>query len=387
MRILHIIDSGGLYGAEAIVLNLMEVHKRMGHHPMLLSLGDLRVGPKGIEVEAENRGFETYSLRFRNGLNLNGSMKILHYAWDLGAQIIHSHGYKGDILLGIIPQRCRKIPVVTTLHGWTSTRLFSKIRIYEWMDALFITRLDKIAVVSSAMRDHRRLRMLGIRPAVIHNGIPLLDFEPGIFRRQCLEVAKSCENKFKIIFVGRLSPEKGVNDLIRAIAKIVSRGINACLVLVGEGSEKSSLRRLAVENGLSDRVHFVGYREKAYQLFPYFDLFVLPSYAEGLPITLLEAMQSGVPVVATNVGEIPRVLDFGEYGEIVEPGNPERLANAIEKVCRNREEAMAKASAAKVRVLEEYSVEKMANQYLEIYKDLISKRGKITEPRGVRRIE
>jgi hypothetical protein len=80
------------------------------------------------------------------------------------------------------------------------------------VDALTTENLDGVVEVSSAMREHHRLRMLGVRPVVIHSGMPLLDFEPGIFPRQCLKLAKSCENKFKIIFVGRLSPEKRVNN-------------------------------------------------------------------------------------------------------------------------------------------------------------------------------
>ena len=93
-----------------------------------------------------------------------------------------------------------------------------------------------------------------------------------------------------------------------------------------------------------------------------------------MPITLLEAMQAGVPLVATTVGEIPKVLDGGRYGRLVSPGDSEKLANAITAVFVNREEAKAKALAAQEMVLKEYSVERMADQYIEVYTNLICKR-------------
>ena len=378
MKILHVIDSDGLYGAEAVLLNLMEPQKRMGLHPSLLSIGATGIHSKVIEIEATKRGLECSPLRFQNGFNLRGSRKILQHAITSGADIVHSHGYKGDILLGIIPRRLRKVPVITTQHGWTSTSFFSKMRLYEWIDTLLMKNLDGVVVVSSAMQNHPRLRMLGIRPVVINNGLPCLNFELDAFLKECPEVAKDCQNKFKIISVGRLSHEKGVSILIHAVAGLLSRNIDICLVLVGEGSEGFSLQDLAKNKGLSDRVHFVGYREKAYQLFPYFDLFVLPSYTEGLPITLLEAMQAGVPIVATRVGEVPKVLDEGRYGRIVPPGDPEELMKGILEVYENRDQAKKKALLARDRVLAEYGVEKMATKYLDLYRSVLSGTGVCT---------
>src|SRR4030042_1785419 len=101
MRILHAIDSDGLYGAEMVLLCLMESQKQMGLHPMLLSLGDTAVGPKEIDIEAKERGLNVFPLRFQKGLNIKGAFKILELAWSLESQIIHSHGYKANILLGI----------------------------------------------------------------------------------------------------------------------------------------------------------------------------------------------------------------------------------------------------------------------------------------------
>jgi len=376
MRILHVIDSDGLYGAEIVLLCLMESQKQMGLHPMLLSLGDRAVGPKEIDIEARERGLNVFPLRFQKGLNIKGAFKILELARSLESQIIHSHGYKANILLGILPRKLRRLPVITTLHGWTSTRLFSKIWFYEWLDAFALKNLEEVVAVSSEIQNNARLKIFGIHPAVINNGIPKLNINDGDFQHEFPELSKKLENKFKILWIGRLSPEKGVDVLIRAVSIAVSSSIDPCLVLMGEGEEGPSLRRLAEKEDLTDKVHFTGYCDKAFRFLPYFDVFVLPSYSEGLPITLLEAMQAGTPVIATKVGEIAKILGQGRCGTLVGAGDSVGLAKAIEEVYRDKEEAEAKAAAAKDLVFKEYHVERMANKYLEQYQNLISQNKK-----------
>lgn len=373
MKILHIIDSEGLYGAELVTLNLMDAQKKIGLQPVLLSLGNIGIGPKEIEIEAQQRGLESVTMRFRNGFNLKGSMQMLNFAKKFGAQIIHTHGYKGRILLGFVPRRLRKVPVITTLHGWTSKSMGSKIWVYEWLDALAIKNLDGVIAVSSAIEKHPRLKLFGIHPFIINNGLPQLRFENDAFPMEFPELAEKIRNKFKIVSIGRLSPEKGSNILIESLMKIVDRGIDAFLVLFGEGNERSFLTKLAEKKSVMNRVYFAGYKEKAYRFLPCFDVFVLPSYAEGLPITLLEAMQAGVPIVATGVGEIPKVLDSGFCGKLVRSGDPKGLADAIEEIYKNKEMARDKAITAQQRALQEYGVEKMANNYLVVYQNLLKR--------------
>jgi glycosyltransferase involved in cell wall biosynthesis len=377
MRILHVVDSDGLHGAERVLLNLMDIQEKMGLHPALLSLGDTAVGPKDIEIEAEKRGLETHVLRFRNGLNLKGSLKILNSARSLRADIIHSHGYKGNILLGLVPSRFRKIPIITTLHGWTSIHFFSKIGLYKMLDSIAIRNLDGVVAVSSAILQHRIIKILRIRPVVIYNGIPKLRFAEKDFESEFPEVAAKSKNRFKILSIGRLSPEKGVDVLIKAVASTVNRGFDVTLVIIGEGNERPRLTQLISNLNLSDRVFLIGYYDKAFCFLPYFDVFVLPSYTEGFPITLLEAMQAGTPIVATRVGEVPAVLDGGRFGRLVPPGDPEALAKGIEEVYSNRQEAKQRSVGAQERVLMEYGVEKMVQRYVDLYHTVIHRKGEV----------
>lgn len=374
MRILHVIDSAGFYGAEGVLLSLMEAQKRLGLTPGLLSLGTYREGLKAIEQESDERGFYVLQIRGSVGEALKTSVEILRRARQWGADVLHSHGYKGDILLGFLPRRIRTFPAVTTIHGWTSARLLSKVGLYQTLAAAAMRNLDATVAVSSRIVTYPALKLFGVHPRVIENGLPELAFPQGLFEREHADIAKTCEGRFKLIAVGRLSPEKGLDLLLRALAWTVEQGLDPVLVIFGEGSERGRLEEAIRNLRLTDRVFLPGYCEKAYRYFPFFDAFVLPSRTEGLPLTLLEAMQAGIPIVATDVGEIPRVLEQGRLGALVPPGDFKALASAIGTVWLDREAARAKASAARQRALKDYSAERMANRYLALYRSVAAAR-------------
>jgi len=349
----------------------MGEQRRQDYYPTLISVGDIDVVEKDIEVESRKNNLYVKTLRFKNGFNINGAQQIISALRAIKADIIHSHGYKGNILLGLYPRHLRKIPMISTLHGWTSTHIFSKMRLYEYIDVLSLSRIDSVIVVSNEMLHRSSLRIFGVHAKVIHNGISRLDFDSNYLKRIRPDIALACDGKLKILGLGRLSPGKGFDLLIQAVANLTSRGIACCLVIVGEGDERHRLAQLADQEGVADRVHMVGYVHDAFKMMPYFDVFALPSYTEGLPITILEAMQAGVPIVATTVGEVPEVLAHGGCGYLVPPGNSTALSEVIEKIHRNREDAHTKTVSACERVHSEYSVERMTDKYMHEYERLL----------------
>ncbi len=372
MNIVHLIDSEGFYGAEIVVVNLMDAQRSAGERPVLISIGGKGVGTKPLEEEARSRGLEVIALRFRNGPNPAGMLAILRSVRTLSARVIHSHGYKSDILAGGLPKSVRRVPVVSTLHGWTSTRAFSKMRIYEWAQTLALRNVDAVTVVSRPLLEHPRLRRIGIFPMHIPNGIPPLEFPPSFFSGAFPEIAAKTRETFSIVSVGRLSAEKGYDLLIRACGRLTAKRVDWSLVLLGEGGQKTHLQDVAQREESSGRVHFAGYCPRAYGAMPSFRVFVLSSLTEGLPITLLEAMQAGVPVVASAVGEIPNLLDGGRFGRLVPPGDVDSLAEALDDVYHHPDEAYERAARARKHVLEEYGVEKTARRYGELYRTLLS---------------
>ena len=246
MRILHTIDSGGLYGAEVMLLALVEEQIKLGLQPVIASIGEKLVEPKPIEVAARQKGIAVEVFQMFPGPNVAGAMKILRYAWRNHFDIIHSHGYKSNVLLGFLPRSIRKLPMVTTHHGYTSTSGFSRGRLYEWLDSISLRLVDEVVLVNHGMLRHPKIsRFKGVEFHVVDNGIPI---EEGVHGNTNAsnrlgqtpdnveaEIIDFCKNSFTIGSIGRLSREKGLKVLIDALLVVVNNGIDVRLVIIGDG--------------------------------------------------------------------------------------------------------------------------------------------------------
>ena len=379
LKVLHIIDSGGLYGAESVLLNLMTEQTRMGLEHAIASIGERHIEEKPLEVEAVRRGLKVKKFRMRPGPNLIGALQILRFAHKEGFDLLHSHGYKGNILFGFLPKRIRKIPLVTTLHGWTSSDSLTRMKLYEWLDGFSLKFIDAVVLVNKAMLSNPGVKnRKGIRMHVINNGIPAPNsatvFSPtqqSLSTRQLdRSIIEFCRKGPTIGSIGRLSEEKGYRYLIEALHLLTQEGIDLNLIIIGEGDERAFLERLIEKLRLTDKILLPGYCPAAHDYLSYLDVFALPSLTEGLPITLLEAMQAKVPIVATKVGGVPDLLGGGNDGLLVEPRDPKKLADAISRIYHDPELRDKFISCAHKKVITDYTTEKMALQYLEVYSKL-----------------
>ncbi len=370
MKILHVIDSGGLYGAETMMLHLMTEHQRMGLHPLLASIGVPGDTEKPLEVKARQSGLDVVSFRMRPGLNWSGAMNILRYARQEQVDLLHSHGYKGNILFGLLPSMVRGLPQVSTLHGWTAVGGLSRLRLYEWLESFSLRRLDRVVLVNNDMLQFSRLKWVPRRKlAVIENGIPL-EFNTDAGAIQA-EIQTFIRNRFTFGAIGRLSAEKGFCVLLEAFAQIVADGSDVQLVILGEGGQRAILEEEVKRLQLEHRVLLPGFVAEAKNYLPLFDAFVMPSLTEGLPMVLLEAMAAGVPIVATRVGGIPRVLGGEQGGLLVEAGNTDALRHAMIAVGKDEQAAKIRVEWASRCVKEKYSSQTMAKKYYSIYKTLL----------------
>ncbi len=369
MKILHVIDSGGLYGAEVMMLNLMDEQRKQGLEPVLLSIGGTNEGEKEVESEARHRGHSFICFRMRPGPNLAGVVKVLSFSHHEKIDIIHSHGYKMNILLGFIPRFLRRFSLITTVHGWTSTRGFSKMKIYECVDFLSLNLIDAVVLVHHGMLSNSSSRRLKhLRCKVINNGIPSQQIENTEFENDIAEFCKKC---FTIGSIGRLSEEKGYRYLINSIAHLIGEGLDIRLIIIGDGPERNELGRLVYKNGLEDYVMMPGYKKNARQYIPCFSLYAIPSLTEGLPITLLETMQARVPVVGTNVGGIPDVLDHGRGGVLVQPCDSMALAYALRRLYKDQDLATRLTEHSYHRFTKYFTSRTMAEKYLKVYHSIL----------------
>lgn len=372
MRVLHIIDSGGLYGAEMMLLNLVSEQVEQGMEPIIASIGNPHQDEKPLEREAARRGLRIEPFRMRPGPNLFGALRILRFAREQGIDLIHAHGYKANILFGLLLKGARRLPMVSTVHGWTSTGGVSRMRFYEWLDAKSLQQVDRVVLVNSAMTDHARLQKTRRSFQVVNNGLAGRP-ENG----QCAlddDVAAFFRKGFTLCAIGRLSTEKGFDLLLDAMNEATADWPELQLVIIGEGRQRLALEHQVQDLGLQEQVLLPGYLPNASGYLPLCQAFVLSSLTEGLPIVILEAMQAGVSIIATRVGGVPEVLAEGAAGRLVEAGSRPELVNAIRQLREVDSDRRRQIATATRRVREHYSSDAMARQYLSVYCDLLAEK-------------
>ncbi len=364
MKILHVIDSEGFYGAETVLIDLAAEQGRNGVQATILNMRPCPVGDQSLEAEARKQGLEFAIIPLKSGLDIIGAKRIVHYARNNHFDIIHSHGYKANILLGLMPGWLRKLPIVTTLHGWCSTKKFTKLWLFEQLDRVSLKFMDAVVVVNKSMTTHPYLQNRQMKIQVVNNGIPEINFDTS-----CLEprIKKFCAHGFILGAIGRLSKEKGFDNLIVALSLLRKKEISVRLVIIGEGPERENLEQEIKKYDLQQYVCLAGYQQTAKNYLKLFDMFVMPSLTEGLPITLLEAMQAQVPIVASNVGGIPYIIKHEESGFLFPKQSIEDLIVCICNCINQNELSKEMTATAYEKVMKHYSSKVMSQSYLEIY--------------------
>lgn len=246
--------------------------------------------------------------------------------------ILHCHRHKTTVY-GVMASLMAKNPlkIISHVHGMNRSRSAGR-KITNLLMSRFISQF--LSVSEAVKKDiiKNNLSLDSSRITTVRNGINLekIDNTATVDPISAKKLLDLSPDAFVYGTVGRLVKTKGHSYLIDAFADIAGKIPNSRLVLVGDGPLKSELSKKADDLGLAAKVLLCGFRKDALQLLKGFDVFVFPSLAEGLPLALLEAMASGLPVIASKAGGIPEVLDDGRCGILVPPGNSQTLAEAMQ---------------------------------------------------------
>jgi glycosyltransferase involved in cell wall biosynthesis len=294
-------------------------------------------------VISERRPFDTAPLR-----HVEAEIK------SFKPHIVQTHGYKPSTVAYMLRLFGNRFRWVAFFHGATTENL--KVRAYHMLDQFLMRAADTVIVMSG-----RHLRELAARDRdvrLIHNAV-LFHAEERAPTRD------SREGVAHLLVMGRLSSEKGVDVLLNACGHLVASGLQLHLDIVGDGPDQASLRALAVQLHIADRVTFHGHQSDPKPFYRNADLLVIPSRSEGLPNVLLEAIAHGLPVVSTRVGAVPEVLTDSNVGLLCEIGDVAGMQSAI---------AHAVTPTYRIggvdgrrRVLEDFSLEQRCHRLSELY--------------------
>jgi len=199
---------------------------------------------------------------------------------------------------------------------------------------------------------------------VLHCGV-----DPDQFKMARSAVASLRDRPVEILCVARLSPVKGHAILLKVVEELALRGHDVHLTLIGDGDLRHSLEQLAETMSIAHRVRFMGSvgQDVIHTHYASADVFVLPSFAEGVPVVLMEAMAAKCPVVATRINGIPELIEDGVTGYLVPPGRPDRLADAVEKILAGPRNAERMALAAHEKIRRDFSLHTVAHQLDHIF--------------------
>ena len=369
--VIHYTDSDGFGGAEQVVLQLLGGLDRQRWQPMLLHHGGAsseRLARRAGEIGVALRRVP-WVARLRQ--LPRGLFPLVRAIRAERPAVFHAHlpaPMSGKY--GLLAAALAGVPAtVATVHLYTDVRPGWRADLGQRVAQARVGRY--IAVSEEVARRMRgRFRLTASRVTIIRNGIDLALFDrpadPDL--RRWLEGQPP---RPVALTVARLDPQKGLDHLLAAAAAVPG----AVFVVAGEGPERPRLERLAQELGVADRVRFLGHRSDVADLLAACDVFVLPSLFEGLPLSVLEAMAAGKPVIATCVGGTDEAVIDGESGLLVPPADSSALAAAIRKVLGDPRVAGRLGQGGQARVRREFDARRMVAEVSALYDELLGVAG------------
>jgi glycosyltransferase involved in cell wall biosynthesis len=295
--------------------------------------------------------------------------------------ILHTHTAKAGTVgrvAALLSGRKGPPIVVHTFHGHVLRGYFGPLRslFFRLLERWLAARTTVLIAVSPQVRDD--LVALRVAPSerfvVIRLGIELDERVSGsqdgrLESRRYLGIPP---DRFAVGWIGRMTAVKRTDDVLVAFKRLRDGGVDACLCMVGDGPDRPQLEHRAHELGIVKDTLFLGYQEDVAPFYAAFDALVLPSSNEGTPVSAIEALAAGRPVVATRVGGVPDVVQEGEDGFLVEPGATDELAERLAQLARDPALRERMGEAGRQRVLPRYAVERLVDDVDRLYRSLLS---------------
>jgi glycosyltransferase involved in cell wall biosynthesis len=371
VRVLQFISPAGFYGAEMWILALA---KSLDPSQVYCSLAVTEES-----VEQDLTLFDRY-LKLKLGahrIRMNGRFDFRSIAklWALMKDgqfdILHTHGYKSD-LLGLVSARMAGVKTVATPHGFDNARDI-KLRAFIRLGCMALRHFDRVVPLSEElMADMQRIKVPAYKTRLIRNGVDLQEVLSE--NRRVTEPVFISNGEKRIGYVGQVAYRKNLGAMIDAFDLFYHDHKNIRLLIIGEGRMRDALQSKAKMLASADRIEFLGYRSDRLRFVKELDLFCMTSSLEGIPRCMMEAMAMGVPVAAFDIPGVDKLIMHEKTGLLAPYGDIAALKKCWERILFNDEFAKKLAENGKKHIQDNFSAKRMADEYTALYQEMIMNR-------------
>jgi len=367
ISILHITFDMRIGGTEQVIKNLIESNNQTYFDMSILCL-ESPLGPFGDQLK-EN-GISIHCLARKQGLDLSLINNIRRHIKSNEIQIIHCHQYTPWVY-GLLATIGTNVKVVFTEHGrfypdsttW-KRRLINPVLLAFTEDVTAISKATRDALVTFEFIPHDKVK-------VIYNGI--IGLNSGTNKTNLRQQLNITEDQLLVGTVARLDPIKNHQMMLHAFRLALDSGINAKLLIVGDGEERSNIESTITKLGLGESVILTGYIAKPQNYIDIMDIYLLSSLSEGTSMTLLEAMSLSKPCVVTHAGGNPEIILNGGNGFVTPNDDSSEFAQAIIRLCNDASLRKKMGEASRLRFKDEFSTTTMTGQFAKLYAELMEK--------------
>lgn len=378
IRVMHLNAPLTIAGAEKVILTYLEHADRQSYDVSVASfINPVRCPDNPFPAAVESLGVRFLPIPICRSIDFRDIGKLIRVLKKNRVEILHTHGYRAD-LIGFLAARYCRLKLVSTVHGWMP--LSGKLCLYETLDRWVLGRFDKVIVVSRPLAESlgrlwkRKNSVTLITNAVSVKDVVFSDVDKSKLRAAIRREFYFQENDYVVGVIGRLSSEKGIAHFLDGFSLMVGKSPGLKALIVGDGPERSQLTAQAEALGILDNIKFIGFRQDINAIFQAIDVLVLPSLTEGIPIVVLEAFVQRVPVIASNVGGLPEIIEDGLNGLLVPPGEPERIVQALNKLMTDVPLKNSIVHTAHQLALERFNPYSWASKIEALYSKLVSKK-------------
>lgn len=368
-RIIFLIDGLGMGGAERLLVIYLQHLDRIRFEPRVCVMQVKQNNPMAAEIE--KLGVPIDFVPVKRLADPAALPRLLGYLRRMRPAVLHTQLEFADTL-GSVAAKLLGIPTVSTLHTADAPekgeKSYRRLKLRWWILRHITTRV--IAVSEGTRQHHLRVGKLPPEKVVtLHNGIDLSRFAPIppadiAALRESLGIPAGAP---VLLTVAVLRQPKGIQFLLEGLPEILKIVPETRYLIVGDGEYREKLENIAAEKGVPDHVIFAGTRADIPQMMAVGDIFVLPTLTEALPTVLAEAMAAEKPIIASNVGGVPEMVDDGQNGLLISPADPSALTEACLKLLENPERAQAMGKTGRQIVAERFDIRRQVRRLEALY--------------------